>query len=147
MKKPMNRALVAALAAAGVTLLGAACTDQQQQDMSRVDDTTEPSRPAYDTTPTEEPTNAPEAPGQMGSTSGMDSPSSGDAMSSRMNINTMSKDEFVSLGLSEPLAERITQQREQTGEFETIDELRNIPGMDVAWLNRNRDRLSAESVG
>src|SRR3954469_20311898 len=48
----------------------------------------------------------------------------------KADINRMSADEFQKLGLSKSVAENVTKYRSEHGEFRSIDDLRNVPGMN-----------------
>ena len=63
----------------------------------------------------------------------------------KADINRLSKNEFVKLGLSETVAERVVHYRDEHGNFRSIDALRSVPGMNVGWFNQMRDRLGVST--
>jgi competence protein ComEA len=60
----------------------------------------------------------------------------------KADINRMGKDDFVALGMSKQNAENIVNYRDKNGNFKSVDDLRRVPGVDQAWLEKNRDKLS-----
>ena len=60
----------------------------------------------------------------------------------QVNINTASKEEFSKLpGIGSSVAEKIIKYREQNGEFESIDDLKNISGIGENKFNAIKDML------
>ena len=58
------------------------------------------------------------------------------------DINRMNADDFVALGMDRNSAAKVVQYRLSVGPFQSVDELRKVPGFDVAWFERLRDRLA-----
>ena len=52
------------------------------------------------------------------------------------------KDLVISLDLSIRDAEAITHRREEIGPFETLDDLKNVPGLDTGKIEARKDRLA-----
>jgi competence protein ComEA len=63
----------------------------------------------------------------------------------KADINRLSADEFVKLGLSRAEADRIVKHRDEHGKFSSVDDLRNVPGLNAQWLGKMRDRLGAST--
>ena len=61
----------------------------------------------------------------------------------RADINRMNADDFVALGMDRDAAEKVVRYRQQVGPFQSVDELKKVPGFDVAWYDRVQDRLAA----
>ena len=51
------------------------------------------------------------------------------------------KDLAISLDLSTREADAIVHRREENGAFKTLDDLKNVPGMDSAKIEATKDRL------
>lgn len=66
-----------------------------------------------------------------------------------VNINTAGVEEFVeSVPLvTEELAEAIVEYREETGDFQVIEELLQVDGFDRTLLRRIKDFLILEGIG
>jgi competence protein ComEA len=57
--------------------------------------------------------------------------------SSKINLNTASKDELMQIeGLDEERAGRIIQYREENGGFESIEEIGKIPGFEEVLVEK-----------
>lgn len=52
------------------------------------------------------------------------------------------KDLAISLDLSTKDAEAIIHRREENGTFKTLDDLKNVPGLDIAKIEARKDRLA-----
>lgn len=59
------------------------------------------------------------------------------------DINRMDAKDFMAMGLNRDDAERVVQYREQFGRFRSVDSMKRVPGMDMAWLEKNREKLAA----
>lgn len=59
----------------------------------------------------------------------------------KANINEMDQKDFQALGFDQNTAERIVQQREQQGQFSSVDELAQIQGLSQDALAKVRDDL------
>ena len=59
----------------------------------------------------------------------------------RADINRMDTEDFAALGLPRNVAENITRYRDEHGKFRSLDDLKRIPGVSGAWLDRNRGKL------
>ncbi len=59
----------------------------------------------------------------------------------KADINRMGKDDFVAMGLSEQEAERIVEYRDDHGNFSSPNQLRDVPGMNMSWLQQNSSKL------
>ena len=60
----------------------------------------------------------------------------------RVNINTAPPGEIVAIvGLSESEAKAIAEFRAREGNFETIEDLRQVPGVDFAKIQERKDRI------
>ncbi|OFZ18033.1 MAG: hypothetical protein A2X94_04605 [Bdellovibrionales bacterium GWB1_55_8] len=62
--------------------------------------------------------------------------------SQKADINRMDSEDFVALGLREDAAKKVTDYREQNGEFASVDDLSKVPGIDSNWLQQNKNKLS-----
>ena len=51
------------------------------------------------------------------------------------------KDLAISLDLSTKEADTIIHRREENGAFKTLDDLKNVPGLDIAKIEARKDRL------
>ena len=61
----------------------------------------------------------------------------------KINVNkATAKDLEASLRMPAKQAAAIVQQRENKGDFKSIDDLRKVPGVDVAKIEANQNRLS-----
>ncbi len=47
-------------------------------------------------------------------------------------------------GIGEAKAQKIIEYREQHGDFQSIDELANVPGIGAKTVDRNRDSISLD---
>lgn len=65
--------------------------------------------------------------------------------SRRADINKMEKEDFVALGLSPEISEKVVEFRDDQDKFRSVSELSQVPGMDMAWLNRTRDKLGVNA--
>jgi competence protein ComEA len=52
------------------------------------------------------------------------------------------KDLAISLDLSARDAEAIVHRREENGAFKALDDLKNVPGLDIAKIEARKDRLA-----
>ena len=59
----------------------------------------------------------------------------------KADINRLSADEFQKLGLPKSVADNVTKYRSDHGDFKSVDELRNVPGMNQAWLSSMSSKL------
>ncbi|MGZ3688721.1 MAG: ComEA family DNA-binding protein [Bdellovibrionota bacterium] len=60
----------------------------------------------------------------------------------RSNINQMSAEDFQRLGLPAATAGEVTRYREEHGKFSSVDDLKNVPGVKSAWVDRHRQELN-----
>lgn len=61
----------------------------------------------------------------------------------RLNVNTARAIEFESaLGLKRSESAKIIEYREKHGPFKSIDDLKKVPGIDVAKIDAKKDRLT-----
>jgi len=60
----------------------------------------------------------------------------------KADINRMSEDAFMALGMNESSSKEVVRYRQQVGPFQSVDQLRNVPGVDLAWYERLKDRLA-----
>lgn len=62
---------------------------------------------------------------------------------SKININkAASKDFQTALGISDKLGDAIVQYRTDKGDFKSVDDLKNVPGMDAAKIDTNKSKLT-----
>ncbi len=68
------------------------------------------------------------------------------AESATVNINTASAEQLAQAlnGVGQARAEAIVAYRDEFGPFQHIDELVNVPGIGLATVDRNRDRIQIE---
>lgn len=59
----------------------------------------------------------------------------------KADINRMKAEDFMALGLPKESAENIIDYREEQGSFRSVDELKQVPGLDHAWVDQNRTKL------
>jgi DNA uptake protein ComE-like DNA-binding protein len=60
----------------------------------------------------------------------------------KADINRMNATDFAALGVPKNVADSIIRSRdERGGQFTSVDDLKQVPGMSTAWVDRNRDRL------
>ena len=60
-----------------------------------------------------------------------------------ININTASKEKLMKLdGVGEGTAKKIIQYRQENGYFNTIEELKNVPGIGESKFNRLKDAIT-----
>ena len=66
-----------------------------------------------------------------------------------VNVNTATVEEFVNNVplISQELAEKIVQYREEAGDFQTIEELLQVEGFDRELLRKVKDFLLLEGIG
>lgn len=65
------------------------------------------------------------------------------AMSERVNINTATAGELVTLnGVGAKTAQAIVDYRELMGRFDSVDDLTKVKGIGVKTLEKNRHRLT-----
>jgi competence protein ComEA len=61
----------------------------------------------------------------------------------RLNVNTARAIEFEStLGIPRSQAAKIIEHRDSKGPFKTIEDLKKVPGVDVAKIEAKKDRLA-----
>jgi competence protein ComEA len=61
----------------------------------------------------------------------------------KINVNKASaKDLEAALRLPEKQAQAIVRQREDKGAFKSVDDLKSVPGVDVAKIEANKNRLA-----
>ncbi len=78
-----------------------------------------------------------------GSSPGGESFQSGTAASGRVNINTASKDELMTLpGIGENKAESILDYRKTQGAFSSIEDIMNISGIKQGVFEKIKDRIT-----
>ena len=64
-----------------------------------------------------------------------------------INVNTATQQELASVpGLNADLARAIVQYREEMGDFMSIDELADVPGMDKDALEQARQSLRVDAI-
>ena len=64
-----------------------------------------------------------------------------------IHVNTATQQELASVpGLNADLAKAITQYREEMGDFMSIDELADVPGMSKEALDKAREVLRVDAV-
>ncbi len=64
-----------------------------------------------------------------------------------INVNTASKEELAKVpGLNADLAAAIIKYREEMGDFNSLEELSDVPGMTDDILNKAKDGLQVEGV-
>ncbi len=63
----------------------------------------------------------------------------------KANINEMDKKDFQALGFDQSTSEKIVQQREEKGQFASVDELSQIPGVSQDSLAKVRDDLGVNT--
>ena len=64
-----------------------------------------------------------------------------------INVNTATQQELTSVpGLNEELAKAILQYREEMGDFMSIDELADIPGMTKDALEQAKQALRVDAI-
>jgi competence protein ComEA len=62
---------------------------------------------------------------------------------SKININkAASKDFQTTLGISDKLGDAIVQYRTEKGDFKSVDDLKQVPGMDAAKVDTNKNKLT-----
>ena len=60
----------------------------------------------------------------------------------KVNVNTASADEIVEIvQVPAVQAAAIVDYRKKSGEFKTLDDLRNVPGLDFAKIQERKDRI------
>ena len=60
-----------------------------------------------------------------------------------VNINTASKEKLMTLsGVGESTAEKIIKYREETGYFNTVEDLMNVPGIGESKFNNIKDNIT-----
>jgi competence protein ComEA len=65
------------------------------------------------------------------------------AVEPKVNINTASEDELVTLkGIGEKKARAIVEYRTANGKFTSIEEVTRVSGLGAKFLEQNRERLS-----
>jgi competence protein ComEA len=61
----------------------------------------------------------------------------------KVNVNkATAKDLAAALRLSDKQAAAIVQQRQDKGDYKTVDELEKVPGVDVAKIESSKNRLA-----
>ena len=64
-----------------------------------------------------------------------------------LNVNTATQQELAAVpGLNADLAKAIVQYREEMGDFMSIDELADVPGMDKEALDAAREALRVDAI-
>ncbi len=64
-----------------------------------------------------------------------------------VNVNTATQEQLAAVpGLNADLAKAIIQYREEMGDFMSIDELADVPGMSKDILNKAKDALQVEAI-
>ncbi|OFZ53153.1 MAG: hypothetical protein A2428_12055 [Bdellovibrionales bacterium RIFOXYC1_FULL_54_43] len=61
--------------------------------------------------------------------------------STHADINRMSAGDFIALGLNEESAQKVLDYRRENGNFTSVDQLNNVPGIDTAWVSRMQNKL------
>jgi len=61
--------------------------------------------------------------------------------STQADINRMSAGDFIALGLNEESAQKVLEYRRENGNFTSVDQLNNVPGIDTAWVSRMQSKL------
>lgn len=65
--------------------------------------------------------------------------------SSKININTASADELMTLpGIGPSTAEKIISYREQNGEFKKIEDIMNVSGIGEGKFNKMKDYITVK---
>lgn len=68
---------------------------------------------------------------------------SGEGTDGRVNLNTASREELMTLtGIGEKKADAIIQYRESQGGFQSVDELMQVEGIKEATYNKIKDRIA-----
>jgi len=63
----------------------------------------------------------------------------------KADVNRLSQEEFVKLGLSEKVAKNVIRYRDKNGKFGSVDQFGQVPGMDTAWFNKMKNQLGAST--
>ena len=61
------------------------------------------------------------------------------------NINKMNVQNFATLGFPGPVAQKIVKYRDDHGDFKSVDDLKNVEGMDQAGLERIKPKLAVDN--
>lgn len=73
--------------------------------------------------------------------------SSASAEENGLNVNTATQQELAAVpGLNADLAKAIVQYREEMGDFMSIDELADVPGMDKDALDAAKQALRVDAI-
>lgn len=65
-----------------------------------------------------------------------------DLINDKININTASKEELMTLsGIGEVIAQRIIDYREEHGSFKFVEEIKNVNGIGEARFNSIKDHI------
>ena len=59
----------------------------------------------------------------------------------KADINRLSTDEFMKLGLARDVADKVVQYRKEHGNFRSVEDLKKVPGMSTAWISQMRNQL------
>jgi DNA uptake protein ComE-like DNA-binding protein len=59
----------------------------------------------------------------------------------KADINRMDSKDFMAMGLSKDAADRVVKYRKDHGDFKSMNDLSQVPGISASWLNTNRDKL------
>lgn len=65
----------------------------------------------------------------------------------KADLNRMTAQHFVALGVSEELASNIVDYRDTHGKFDSVNQLMEVPGMSRAEFNSIKDQVIAQPVG
>lgn len=61
----------------------------------------------------------------------------------KADINRMEAEDFVLMGMSREVAEKVVESRDDDGRFRSLDDLRRVPGVSAKWIRANRAKLGA----
>ena len=60
----------------------------------------------------------------------------------KADINRMNDKDFEQMGMPRESAESVIRYRHEHGNFASVDELRNVPGLSTHWLNQMSSKLA-----